>query len=419
MTDKSNQTDIVASLASEDDLFSQANAHWLYGEWEKLTEYKAEEVVEQHQKAKIASLIASAYLQLEQTQQAHYWLRLATTWGVDKTALSKILIAGINNTLGRISSLKKDDENAASYYKKAVNVTKNSELVAYSRAIKELASLGLLPQASKLVSKQFDIVKNKSSQVKDVAAHLKVLETSLELLNHELSISQQRSQLYHTQQDNQPSAKVGSDEYLEKLKRRSVSQLGQDIWVLEKTNFKKGGFFVEFGATDGVLLSNTYLLEKEFEWKGICAEPNPKFFVKLKKNRNCKVSNACIAGKSNEEVEFIFADEYGGMDKYASADSHADKRDAFRNAAGSTKLVTISLDSFLEKNQAPKTIDYISIDTEGSELEILETFPFHKWNVKIFSIEHNFTVSRGLIFKLLSNNGYKRYELEWDDIYYR
>ena len=53
-----------------------------------------------------------------------------------------------------------------------------------------------------------------------------------------------------------------------KLVRESRSQFGQDLFALLSLNFKRGGYFVEFGATNGIEKSNTYLLEKELGWAG-------------------------------------------------------------------------------------------------------------------------------------------------------
>jgi hypothetical protein len=135
--------------------------------------------------------------------------------------------------------------------------------------------------------------------------------------------------------------------------------------VLEKTGYKREGFFVEFGATDGVVLSNTLLLEKQFGWNGICAEPNPKFFKELSKNRRCIVSNACIGSLSGEKIEFIFADAYGGMKKHADSDMHQAKREAYYAQGETALLTTISLHDFLTQYKAPKLIDYMSAAVPG------------------------------------------------------
>jgi hypothetical protein len=67
-----------------------------------------------------------------------------------------------------------------------------------------------------------------------------------------------------------------------------MSQKGQDKWIIESIfGGKRNGFFVDLAATDGVALSNTYILEKHFGWTGICIEPNPEFYTKLQNNRNC------------------------------------------------------------------------------------------------------------------------------------
>lgn len=199
----------------------------------------------------------------------------------------------------------------------------------------------------------------------------------------------------------------------------AASQLGQDLWVLERTGYKTGGFFVEFGATDGVLLSNTWLLEQHFGWRGLCAEPNPRFYRQLQSNRTCRVSDACIGARSGIEVAFILSDAYGGIAAYAHDDQHGAKREAYRAAGHVVTLETLSLNDFLNQHQAPREIDYISIDTEGSEYEILSTFPFDHWQVRLFSIEHNFGEQRKHIRRLMERNGYVCTEAQWDDWYER
>ena len=69
---------------------------------------------------------------------------------------------------------------------------------------------------------------------------------------------------------------------------------------------------------------------------------------------------------------------------------------------------TISLLDLLDKYNAPKTIDYLSIDTEGSEYDILSSFDFSKYKFKIITCEHNFTEQREKIFNLLTSKGYRR-----------
>jgi hypothetical protein len=80
-------------------------------------------------------------------------------------------------------------------------------------------------------------------------------------------------------------------------------------------------------------------------------------------------------------------------------------------------LETISLEDFLRKYEAPHEIDYLSIDTEGSEYAILEKFPFNKWQISLITVEHNFTSQRQQIRELLEKNGYKCTEAKWDDWY--
>jgi len=401
----------------DENLLDRARTQWLFGEWEGLCSLSRETLLHHPERAKLALLAAAGFLQTGNFVEAKQFIYLAQDWGVSKKFLSQILISGVHNTLGRSYLARGEDKLALNHFEDAVHLVQpraDRRLHGESRAIRQAVQVGLLPQAAQLMGSQLDEAKKSRGNVR---TRIKILETEIELLRNELSLAQQRQQIFPIQTDQIIGPSVGSDEWTVQLKKKSTSQLGQDIWVLEKTNYKRGGFFVEFGATDGVLLSNTWLLEKNFGWSGICIEPNPKFYQQLKINRSCRVSDQCISGESGKKVEYIFADAYGGDMRYAKDDMHSDKRNAYLLEQCVATLMTISLHDFLIQYQAPKKIDFLSIDTEGSEYEILSCFPFDKWDIQLLTVEHNYTERRKDIRKLLEGHGYRCHEVKFDDWY--
>ncbi len=201
----------------------------------------------------------------------------------------------------------------------------------------------------------------------------------------------------------------------------SHAQLCQDLWVLWETGGKRNGYFVEFGATNGVSLSNTCLLEKSYGWQGILAEPFSVWHADLGRNRGARIDHRCVWKLSGEQLEFTATPElpeYAGLSARAYDDLHASARS--RN--GSRVLVqTVSLNDLLREHGAPAGIDYLSIDTEGSELDILEAFDFAAWQVDLISVEHAFnTAKRRALNTLLEQRGFaRRFESfsRWDDWY--
>ena len=180
------------------------------------------------------------------------------------------------------------------------------------------------------------------------------------------------------------------------------SQFGQDLFVLNELNFKKNGFFVEFGATNGINGSNTYLLENRFNWRGILAEPAKIFYNELNKNRKCFIETNLVW--KNSKSRLLFHEDFAGglstIKKFIDHDTQIRKRNK------EYILETISLNDLLVKYNAPKIIDYLSIDTEGSEFDILNNFDFNKYKFRIITCEHNFTPNKNKIHKLLTKNGY-------------
>ena len=184
----------------------------------------------------------------------------------------------------------------------------------------------------------------------------------------------------------------------------SKAQLRQDLFVLNELQFKREGFFVEFGATNGIDLSNTFLLEKKFNWRGILAEPARCWHEELMKNRSCIINTDCVWHESGRTIQFIEASEgeLSTIHGYEGNDLHSSKR----NESMVYDVSTISLIELLHKYDCPKKIDYLSIDTEGSEFDILRTFPFDEFTFSVITVEHNYSSTREPIQKLLKLNGY-------------
>jgi len=186
----------------------------------------------------------------------------------------------------------------------------------------------------------------------------------------------------------------------------SKSQICQDWFVLESLNYKKSGYFVEVGAASGVELSNTFLLEKKYEWDGILSEPFPGWKESLEVNRSCKKDFRCVYSESGKKVKFnqTKEKEYSTISTFSNSDKHQSKRRNFSQY----EIATVTLNDLLKEHKAPLEIDYLSIDTEGSEYEILKNLDFKKYSFKVITVEHNNTVNKTLIDKLLEKNGYKK-----------
>lgn len=398
-------------------LLEQSRTRWQFGDWADLAELDRKQVEADPDRAKLMLLIAAAQSHAGNIAEARVCLRTALSWGADRKLAARVMLSAAENSLGRVAMALEDGQ-ALTHFETAIRLVEpraDVPLLARTRRFRESARLGFLPDAAKLLEEDFK-AKTKSQILPSPTDT--ILKSEIELLRHELAISLRRGQLYGPSE--QAPAKGPADPAIpsqEDLARRAVSQLGQDLWALKQTGYKRNGFFVEFGATDGLLLSNTYLLERDFGWTGLLAEPNPAFLSDLRRNRTATVCDTVIGARTGDEVEFIFADVYGGIADYAGSDNHAHRREAYRSQGQIARRSTVSLEDFLTANGAPREIDYLSIDTEGSEYDILSAFPFDRWSIRLITVEHNFTPQREQIRQLLERFGYRRTEAQWDDWY--
>lgn len=201
-----------------------------------------------------------------------------------------------------------------------------------------------------------------------------------------------------------------------------MSQLGQDQFFNERFLLnKKNGFFLDIGAHDGMTGSNTYFFEKELGWQGICFEPLPHLFKQLRACRDCVCINACV-GATNGTVPFLHLDSVD--EQLSGMCSTYDKRQldivmndlaVYGGQCVLLQLPCVRLNDILDEKGITH-IDYLSLDTEGSELEILKTIDFSKVSIDMMSVENNF--NEPFIRNFLETKGFVFIEhLAVDDIF--
>lgn len=200
--------------------------------------------------------------------------------------------------------------------------------------------------------------------------------------------------------------------------KESYAQIRQDLLALFVLG-SEPGYFVEFGACDGIYLSNTFLLETYYGWTGLLVEPSVHFNKVLKDKRTSLVDTLCVSDTTGNTVEFTEVaglQGLSGISQYAFNDIHTQTR---KDKGFAYDVQTISLNDLLDKHNAPDTIDYISIDTEGSEYSILNAYDFSR-KFNLITVEHNNTYTKDLINDLLISKGYINIlpeESKWDSWY--
>ena len=181
------------------------------------------------------------------------------------------------------------------------------------------------------------------------------------------------------------------------------SQIKQDEYISKFIfNNCKNGFFVEIGALNGITLSNTYYFEKELGWKGICIEPNPKYRDDLSNNRICYKDYSPVYSSNDIDINFSITNLGGEL---SGITKHLDNIGEFK-VDQIINIKTKTLTKILDEINAPTHIQYLSIDVEGAEIEVLKGINFDKYIFDYINIEHNYKPIRGDIHKFLYSKGY-------------
>ncbi len=185
----------------------------------------------------------------------------------------------------------------------------------------------------------------------------------------------------------------------------SKSQLLQDYFALYCNQGTEFGFFVEFGACNGVEGSNTLLLERDFNWNGLLAEPGRQWHFDLQSNRKCSVDHRCVFSNSGKSIDFVECGQLSTIESFAIENNDWAK-DLRLASSNRYSVSTVTLNDLLDYHRVPSNISYMSVDTEGSEYECLEGFDFNKYKINCLTVEHNFQSSREKVHQLLTANGF-------------
>lgn len=210
-----------------------------------------------------------------------------------------------------------------------------------------------------------------------------------------------------------------------KFKRQSDLPYPQPWeWVKDNINFEdEKCFYVDIGANDGLIVSNTAYFDMDLGWDGICVEPHPRAFADLERNRPRSINLNLCASVEDSEVDFLVVNGYAEMLSGIYDNYHPDHRSRIdseiQRHGGSKELIKVNsrpLKEIFEEYSVTK-VDYLSIDTEGSEYDILCSIDFDAVDVRVITTENS---SRSDIRTFLEGKGFVFATQCWaDEIYYK
>jgi FkbM family methyltransferase len=174
------------------------------------------------------------------------------------------------------------------------------------------------------------------------------------------------------------------------------SQIGQDV-LIDRHIFagRRGGVFVDVGAHAGVALSNTFFLEQERGWSGVCIEPNPDLFPQLQSARTARCIPAAI-GPTEGSVPFRVVT--GEADVLSGIETAYDRRHRVRleheraRLGSQARIIDVPmrrLDTVLREAGIDR-VDFLSIDVEGAEAGVLDSIDLRAFDVGAVIIENNY-----------------------------
>jgi FkbM family methyltransferase len=199
------------------------------------------------------------------------------------------------------------------------------------------------------------------------------------------------------------------------------SQLLQDLWVISQHGLNPG-YFLDIGAGHPINISNSWILQSQFGWKGIVVEPNAEFSLlhsQIRKSNDVETLKYAVTPQKQDFMKYKSDGEYSGNPDNFPGDLHSERNKRRANIP-TEEVQATTLREIVETRQLTR-IDYISLDIEGGEIDLLKSFPFEICDVHLISVEHNFReADMKEISEFLETKNFRKSlesETEWDAFY--
>ena len=191
----------------------------------------------------------------------------------------------------------------------------------------------------------------------------------------------------------------------ERIKGLTFSQYGQDVFVGDILCNKKSSYFVDVGARDGIGNSNSFYLEQTLGWKGVLIEPHPDLYQQCFDTRSSPTINCACSNKS-DLLKFVkYLEEPYGNSGLLKTFPNPGRLEQIKHEIIDVQTKTLS--SILESVNSPAYIDYLDIDVEGHEVQVLESLNLNKYFFRVIRVECAITTEKfNKICKILHPHGY-------------